>query len=362
MYSKLFTILAVAGLAQAKVYERSQPEHQDMYDTRDKVAQTTADAELLDVRVSVMETTQEYTAVGVKLSAFTIARIDGVVAKVGAVKSEIDRVMLAQGQKVDNTVSYDDWIAYDQSFKAAGAAATDAAAAATKALGDLELDSARKIADELTVFEATVDDAMDALRADVADAVEEAGSWSTFLRTDEHIEQVVGFKPDDIEKYWDGKVVTSTSNQGYVRGRKFYRVMFNAHTPGYWSANSDEIFMACTALSIHLRRQDGIERDLRPPCNHWGHWKAGGLGQCIMIEHSYFSHCGGGGYWEQNTACGGVPETYLRYTIGYEENRHNRDRHLSHNDGSNWHDWRDSQVSSAWKYAMCTGGNQNFKL
>lgn len=79
-------------------------------------------------------------------------------------------------------------------------------------------------------------------------------------------------------------------------------------------------------------------------------------GQCVPIEQSYFSHCGGGGYWEQNRACGGVPESYLRYTIGYEENRENYDRHLCHNDGSNWHDWRESQVNSNWQYAMCTGG------
>jgi hypothetical protein len=101
---------------------------------------------------------------------------------------------------------------------------------------------------------------------------------------------------------------------------------------------------------------------LRPPCNHWGHWKNGGLGQCVPIEQSYFSHCGGGGYWEQNRACGGVPESYLRYTIGYEENRENYDRHLCHNDGSNWHDWKESQVNSNWQYAMCTGGNQNFRV
>jgi len=363
---RILAASAVLGLALGqntpKIYERTVPEHSDVFGLSQSVLATQEAAELLNTRVSVLEETQKYTATGVQLSAATIKRLDGVIQKVANVKSEIDKNMIALGKTVDSTVSYSDWIEYDMAFRAAAKAATEQSVQNNIELGEREMTNARKINDELAGFEAAVDDAMSDLKSDVDAAVEKAKSSGTFLRSDEHIEQVCGFKPDETNKYWDGKVITSTADHGYVRGRKFYKVMFNAITPGYWSANSDEIHMACAALSIHLRREDGIERDLRPACNHYGHWKSGGLGQCVMVERSYFSHCGGGGYWEQNRACGGVPEVYLRYTIGYEENRHNRDRHLTHNDGSNWHSWRESQVSSAWKYAMCTGGNQNFKV
>jgi hypothetical protein len=270
--------------------------------------------------------------------------------------------MAKLNKQIETTVSYNDWQEHDVKLRAAQAAALAQAATNNEALEEELLAPVAVIEDELANFESMVDDAMDELSAKVEKAKSDAEGSSTYTGSDAHIKQVTGFAPDEINKYWDGKVTTSTSQHGYVRGRKFYKVKFNIMTPGYWSSNSDEIFYACQALSIHLRRKDGIERDLRPPCNHWGHWKAGGLGQCVPIERSYFSHCGGGGYWEQNRACGGVPENYLRYTIGYEENRHNYDRHLVHNDGSNWHDWRDSMSNSNWQSTMCTGGNQNFRV
>jgi len=285
-----------------------------------------------------------------------------VMAKVAEVRTEVTASMAKLSKQIDTTVSYADWQMHDMALRKKQTDALAEAAANSQQLEDVLLAPIGVIEDELGNFEKMVDEAMDALNDKVDEAKVKAASSSSFTGSDEHIKQVTGFAPDEVNKYWDGKVTTSSSNYGYVRGRKFYKVKFNIVTPGYWSANSDEIFYACMALSIHLRRKDGVERDLRPPCNHWGHWKSGGLGQCVPIENSYFSHCGGGGYWEQNTACGGVPESYLRYTIGYEENRHNYDRHLVHNDGSNWHDWRDSQTNSNWQYAMCTGGNQNFRV
>ena len=309
-----------------------------------------------------MEETQQYTTTGVKLAATTMARIDNVMAKVAEVRQEVTGSMAKLTKQVESTISFKEWVAHDVALRAVQKAAMEQAAANSAALEAELFEPVVVIEGELENFEKDVDAAIEAMEARVAEAKADAMQSTTYTGSDAHIKQVTGFAPDEVNKYWDGKVTTSTSSYGYVRGRKFYKVKFNIVSPGYWSANSDEIFYACQALSIHLRRKDGIERDLRPPCNHWGHWKSGGLGQCVPIESSFFSHCGGGGYWEQNQACGGVPESYLRYTIGYEENRHNYDRHLVHNEHSNWHDWRDSQTASKWDSAMCTGGNQNFRV
>ena len=51
-----------------------------------------------------------------------------------------------------------------------------------------------------------------------------------------------------------------------TKGGQFYKVNFNIRAPGYWSANSDEMFAACRRLSNYLQHQYGIERDVRLPC------------------------------------------------------------------------------------------------
>ena len=38
------------------------------------------------------------------------------------------------------------------------------------------------------------------------------------------------------------------------------------------SANSNEMIAACHRISKNLQKHDGIERDARLPCNHYGHW------------------------------------------------------------------------------------------
>jgi hypothetical protein len=182
-----------------------------------------------------------------------------------------------------------------------------------------------------------------------------------FVGTDEHIKQVTGFSPDEVDKYWDGKVLTSVADASEVKGRKFYKVKFNTKQPGYFTSGADELFMACRALSVHMQRTDGIERDLRPACNHFGHDRSGGLGQCIWIYNSYFSHCGGSGFWQQNVACGGIEEPELRMTVMYETNQHNWDRQFVHYDRANGHGWVDPYKESAFQSVLCTGGNQNYK-
>lgn len=201
-----------------------------------------------------------------------------------------------------------------------------------------------------------------AMEKDVKAQMAEVLDNMPYAKSDEHIMQVVGFKPAETEKYWDGKVYKSKSSTGEVNGRLFYSVKFNVVRPGYWTSGSDELFMACHALSVHLYRQDGIERDLRPPCNHYNHHTWGGVGNCIFIMQSYFSHCGGSssGYWRMEEACGGVPEQGLRNSVNFEDARHNNDRHYVHR-GPNSHEWRDPYQTSEYTHTLCTGGNQNYK-
>ena len=208
----------------------------------------------------------------------------------------------------------------------------------------------------------TIDNQIPALKKEVASKMEQVLKSLPFHLSDDHIEQVVGFRPHEIEKYWDGKKYQSKAANAEVVNRMFYKVLFNARKPGYWTSGQDEMFLSCHALSVYLYRQDGIERDLRPACNRASNTNVGGLGQCINIRDTYFSHCGGSdsGYWRMEQACGGVPEAVLRNTIGYEDNSHNHDRHLVHG-GPNSHWWSDPYQTNNFQYVMCTGGNQNFK-
>jgi len=210
---------------------------------------------------------------------------------------------------------------------------------------------------------AVLDGRMKSMEDRINSAMDEVLANAAYTGSDEHIKQVVGYYPDDIEKVgaWNGEEYTSTADHGEVRGRNFYSVTFNTKQRGFFTSGSDELFMACRALSIYLYRQDGVERDLRPPCNHYGHSRYGGLGQCIWINRAYFSHCGGSGYWRQNEACGGVPESKLRNTVMYETNQHNWDRHYVHYDRANHHGWTNAYQTNSYDRTLCTGGNQNFR-
>jgi len=199
------------------------------------------------------------------------------------------------------------------------------------------------------------------LTSETEKLIDEAVGTLPFWGSEEHLHQVTGFYSHEVDKYWDGKAVVSTSDHGDVKGRIFYRVKYNIRTPGYWSGNSAELFMACSALSTYLRSKDGLERDLRPVCNHQHHARHGGTRGCIWIRGSYFSHCGGGGYWRVNEACGGVPEEWLRQSVPYELNRHNNDRHLVHQNCANCHRWWDPYTPGEFQYTICSGGNRHYK-
>lgn len=296
-----------------------------------------------------------------KIALTSVERIDNAFDKVGDAKAEIVAGIAQMKAAMQDTKSFadakkglDKATADIKEQRDAGVAALHDYRKAVAANFEKANANAKKISTETTKLIAT-------MQASVKKAVDDVKKNGVFQFTDEHIHQITGFYPDEVSKYWDGDAIVSASQYGQVKGRLFYKVKFNIRTPGWWSSNSDELFAACAALSTYLRRQDGVERDLRPPCNHYNHNRVGGMGQCIQIERSYFSHCGGGGYWQDNIACGGIPEAKLRNTVGYETLEHNYDRHLCHRTSANNHGWYDSYRSSSYEYTMCTGGNSAYK-
>jgi hypothetical protein len=291
-----------------------------------------------------------------------MGRVDGIVAEIGNLRRDLSAGVSELNSAQEASISTDILTdatneiqrKLDRAVLADKRAGIDATPGILMAANNLQA-----VQDNL---KASVYGKMDALGDFIDSAVDEVASKAVTYGTDGHIKQVCGFTPDEHEKYWDGKIHTSTANEGKVKGRRFYKVQFNIKQNGYFTSGGDELMLACMALSKHLRMKDGIERDLRPVCNHYGHNNVGGLGQCIFIYRSYFSHCGGGGYWEQNRACGGVKEAELRMSIFWENNQHNHDRQFSHNNGANSHSWQNPyQQNNNYKHTFCSGGNMNFR-
>jgi len=212
--------------------------------------------------------------------------------------------------------------------------------------------------------QADVNDAFAELESMVDDSIAQAMETAPFYGSDKHIEQVTGIKIDEWSDYWDGKPIKSQGTVSNVAGRLYYKVKFNLNNPGWFSGNADELTWACRALSIHLRRKDGKERDLRPVCNHYSrHGLYGGQGSCAYVDRSYFSHCGGGGYWRMEEACGGAPEEWLRMSVFWEDHHDGEDRILRHDNGPNRH----SHVSPYQNRGdsattICTSANDNYKV
>jgi len=366
MFSKLLCAAALVGIATAqgsgrnyKVQSNDESEmwgfNSDAQDSAQKVAD-------LAFRVSAIEDTQSIVTSGVNLAQTSMGRVDGIVEVIGELRRDlsegVSNLETAQKSAISQDVLTDATNEInrklDRAVLADYRAGVDASAGITEAAGNLQ-----KVHD---VLKGSVYGKMDKLADFIDEAVEEVYQKAVTYGTDGHIKQVCGFTPDEVDKYWDGKTHTSTANNGRVKGRKYYKIQFNIKQVGYWTSGGDELMLGCMALSKHLRMQDGLERDLRPICNHYGHGNIGGLGQCIFIWESYFSHCGGGGYWEVNRACGGIKESELRMSVFWENNQHNHDRYLSHNNGANSHSWQNPYTAgSQYKFTFCSGANMNFR-
>jgi len=362
MFSKLITLAGLVGLAAARDYTVKTNEESEMWGFSSDAANSASAVEDLAYRVAAIEDTQEIVTSGVNLAQTSMGRVDGIVAEIGNLRRDLSAGVSALESAQKSTISMDTLTDATNEIqrKLDQAVLTDKRAGVDAIPGiKVAADNVQAIHDGL---KASVYGKMDALGDFIDQAVEEVYQKAVTYGTDGHIKQVCGFTPDEVDKYWDGKIHVSTANNGRVKGRRYYKVQFNIVQNGYFTSSSDELMLACMALSKHLRMKDGIERDLRPICNHYGHRNIGGLGQCIFIWESYFSHCGGGGYWEQNRACGGIKESELRMTLFWENNQHNHDRQFSHNNRENSHSWQNPyQENDQYKHTFCSGGNMNFR-
>jgi len=361
MFSKLIALACVAA-ATAVDYTSEVDDSADLWmlgDSNVNNVQVTAN---LVARVAAIESAMTPIRSSVALAQSSMDRLDAIVNEVASLKRTLiidvgvlERKLSESAQATSLNVHKDEAIKNAWAIQKAGREAR------TAMINRITAAKSKAVKTQVRVNKNVIGK-IAAMEKDVKAQMKAVVEAMPYRYSDEHIFQVTGFRPDETDKYWDGKVIKSKSSTGEVNGRLFYRIQYNVVRPGYWTSNSDEMLMGCHALSVHLYRQDGIERDLRPPCNHYGHNTWGGLGNCIFIYHSYFSHCGGSssGYWRMEEACGGVPEQSLRNMPCFEDCQHNNDRHYSHN-GPNSHSWRDPYSQEGWTHTLCTGGNQNYR-
>jgi len=356
-------VCTIAALAATTLAAKDLPNRESvsLWDVQENQQEMGHKSDAVAASLDMMESFAEAVGPAAKIALTSVERIDNAAVSVAAAKTEIVAGLKVMAATKANTVTYKQ---ANDALTKSSENINAAFAEGSKALKDYR----KKVTDN---FEAATNNGkkigaatrklINEMTAAVKKAVTDAASKGNYEGTHAHIKQVTGIDYNEPSQYWDGKAVVSNSERGNVKGRIFYKVKFNLKQAGYWTANSDELFLACTALSTYLRQQDGVERDLRPPCNHYNHPRVGGMGQCIQIDHSYFSHCGGGGYWRESIACGGVSESWIRNTVGYETLEHNYDRHLVHRQSSNSHSWADSFKQSGYQYTLCTGGNMNFR-
>merc|ERR1719230_710324 len=153
----------------------------------------------------------------------------------------------------------------------------------------------------------------------------------------------------DIDKY----LVTTWQSSSYHNNRKYFKIKFNPNRPGYFSCGAAEFRTACTALNTALRGSDGVDRALKPVCNHASFTD----GNCVRLSSSYLSHCGCGGSYRRWPHCAGMPESFLVKTILYNRHGWHGWHHLSHN-GVCSHSWRSCNGQhSSYPYTICTSSN-----
>lgn len=360
MFSKFVALAATVAVAAA-TFDGDVREEQEFWSQGDLHQASHAKLGSLNQRTQGLSDGVPSIVAGVKLVQSNIGRINGMVKSLSDLRGDTVAAQQATEYNMHGALSTAEW-----KDGAAEATAT-AAAAVQRAQALIKIDGISGALKAATSLAAMTQNKLDKeMKAKASEITKAINAKLTAVKpanyfSENHIKQVTGYASSEASKYWDGKTYTSTADEGEVKGRKFYKVKYNIKSRGYWTSNSNELFMACRALSNHLRSKDGKERDLRPPCNHYNHRRTGGLGQCVWIRRSYFSHShNGGGYWGFNQAGGGIREEVLRNTAGYEQNNHNNDHHLVHR-GPNSHTWVKAYRSHAYEYTMCTSGNRFYK-
>lgn len=361
MFSKFVCVAAFVGVAAAQQYSYEKAEESEIWTFTEDAALSAANLDLLEARVAAIEENQGMVVSGVQLAQSSMDRVDSIVNEVSMIQKQMSESMSKLETTHKTLPTFDDVRAMDYTIEKELGDAVAKDKRAGKVAKEGIIVAVNALHDQAVALDNAVSGRIQAMMDQIDDTVTEVKEKGAFYGSIDHIKQVTGYHAiDDIEKYWDGKTVTSAAEHQKVRGRKFYRVKFNAVTPGYFTSGSDELFFICMGLDKYLRSLDGISRDLRPPCNHYNHARVGGLNQCIFIWNSYFSYCGGTGFYSQNIACAGVPEEYLRMSVQYETTSHNWDRHLVHHNAAMNHRWQDPYKPSAYIYSFCTSGNMNY--
>jgi hypothetical protein len=147
------------------------------------------------------------------------------------------------------------------------------------------------------------------------------------------------------------------TENGHKR-RMFYKVEFNPNAPGYFECDRRELFAACRQLSEDLEEHDGIDRDLRPVCDH-DHGQ--GLNanhycgdQSVILRESYLSHCGGSGNHRRSQHCIGMEDDFLAGAVFYNREHHWNGCWMHRHEGRpNAHEWVNQKHESG-RDAMTT--------
>ena len=362
MFSKLITLAGCVALASAGSVDVTVTESLDIWNAFADNGALANDLDSVGGRVNSMEALGDSVGSAIKVAQSSTARLDDLVAEIAGLKAKLAKNVESAKTTFQNSGQKEHVKMVRQHAQTTANLLDSGAVAGIGSVMEASVQTASTIEKSVAAARASLDVALDDIDTLVADGVKEAMSNSVFVGSPQHIKQVTGIDYKNTKSYLIWAKVSQAANS-YVKGRKFYKVKFNLKQPGYWTSGSDELFMACRALSMQMFEADKIERDLVPPCNHYGRGRVvGGNGQCFWVERSYFSHCGGGGYWAWQHACAGIAEKDLRGIVGYEDTQENYDSHLVHRNGANNHAWASPyKTQAAYQYTLCTSQNSNFK-
>jgi hypothetical protein len=143
----------------------------------------------------------------------------------------------------------------------------------------------------------------------------------------------------------------ANTQNGHKR-RIFYKVKFNIMNPGFFYPNRDEMKQACTRLSQDLEDLDGVDRDLKPACDV--DWACDGDG--VRLSGTYLSNCGCGSR-PRYRQCAGMSEEMLGGACMYNRQNSWNGCHMLRHDGLNCHHhWADCYARSGvqCEHTICT--------
>ena len=145
--------------------------------------------------------------------------------------------------------------------------------------------------------------------------------------------------------------------QGRGAGRVFYKVNYNPGSPGFFQCegNHRELQTACRDLSTMLKARDGVDRALKPACDHPSHCRGSG----VSLPGSYLSH-----YSNVNNEGYGMPQAWMSGVMMYNHPHSWHGCHMLVNRGrNNDHYWthHHDHTTAKGRSTLCTGSNSNYK-